>query len=211
MSQMRTAVVLAALCLAVTGCKFVKTADQQAQAAASAFDPDKMVAGAWDAEVLPYMKQRAGAFEDVMALITSNPDAAAQKFGHKEKEGNAPWTYVATVKGTIVTAETKSRAASVEVDVNGDGKPDVRVAIGPAIRGTALRDSLGFVNFNAFKNQIDWAQYGKSFNTHVNATVLEKLPRDGLVGKKIEALGAFPQPPAGELPQFVPATMTVGG
>lgn len=211
MLLMRTAVVFTALCLGLAGCKFVKTADQQAQAAANAFDPDRMVAGSWDTKVLPYLKQRAGAFETVTALIASDPDAAAKTYGHKEKEGNAPWTYAATVKGTILTAETKSRAGYVEVDVNGDGKADLRVAIGPAIRGTALRDSLGFVNFNEFKNQIDWAQYGKSFNTHVNATVLEKLPRDGLVGKRIEALGAFAQPAAGELPQFVPATVTLGG
>ncbi|WP_137130028.1 DUF2291 domain-containing protein [Rhizobium sp. FY34] len=211
MLQMRAAAVFFALCAAMTGCKFVKTADQQAQAAAQAFDPDRLVSGSWESKVLPYLKERAGSFEEVTALIASNPDAAAQKFGHKERGGTAPWTYAATVKGRIVTAETQSRAAYVEVDINGDGKPDLRVAIGPAIRGTALRDSLGFVNFNEFKNQIDWAQYGKSFNTYVNANVLERLPRDGLVGKRLDALGAFPQPSSGELPQFVPVTITVGG
>lgn len=211
MLQMRAAAVFAALCVALTGCKFVKTADQEAQAAASAFDPDRMVAEAWDSKVLPYLMGRAGAFEEVTAMIASDPDAAAQKFGHKEKGGTAPWTYAAAVKGTILAAETKSRAAYVEVDINSDGKSDLRLAIGPAIRGTALRDSLGFVSFNEFKNQIDWAQYGKSFNTHVNAIVLEKLPRDGLVGKSVDALGAFPQPASGELPQFVPAMITVGG
>ncbi len=211
MLQVRAAAVFAALCVVMPGCKFVKTADQEAQVSANAFDPDRMVAEAWDNKVLPYLKERAGSFEDVTAMIAADPDMAAKKFGHKEKGGTAPWTYVATVKGVIVTAETKSRAAYVEVDVNGDGKPDLRMAIGPAIRGTALRDSLGFVNFNEFRNQIDWAQYGKSFNTYVNATVLEKLPRDGLAGKSVDALGAFPQPASGEPPQFVPAMITVGG
>lgn len=74
-----------------------------------------------------------------------------------------------------------------------------------------LRDSLTFVNFNEFKNQIEWAQYGKSFNTHVNGMLLEKLPRDGLTGKTIKATGAYPLPAKGQLPQFVPATITVGG
>ncbi|MDQ0422454.1 putative lipoprotein [Peteryoungia aggregata LMG 23059] len=211
MLQMRAAAVFAALCVVMPGCKFVKTAEQEAQVAANAFDPDRMVAEAWDSKVLPYLQKRAGTFEAVTAMIASDPEAAAQTFGHKEKGGTAPWTYVATVKGVIVTAETKSRAAYVDVDINADGQSDLRLAIGPAIRGTALRDSLGFVSFNEFKNQIDWAQYGKSFNTYVNATVLEKLPRDGLVGKSVDALGAFPQPATGELPQFVPAMITVGG
>ena len=197
--------------LALAGCKFVKTADEQKQAAATAFDPDKRVAEIWDSKVVPYLDKKAGNFPDVMAEIAKSPDAAGARYGHKEKVGNAPWAYVAKVDGTVVAAETTSRAAYVDVDVNADKKADVRIFIGPAIRGTALRDTLDFVDFNAFKNQIEWAQFGKSFNLHVNRTVLEKLPRDNLVGKKVTALGAFPLPSGTDLPQFVPATMTIGG
>lgn len=197
--------------LALGGCKFVKTEDEQKAVAAGAFNPDKLVADIWDSRVLPYLNERAGAFQDVSALAASNLDEAAAKYGHKEKQGNAPWTFAAKVDGTIVGAETKSRSAYVEVDVDGDGKADVRVSIGPAIRGTAIRDSLKFVNFNEFKNQIEWAQYGKSFNTHVNKTLLEKLPREGLAGKKITAVGAYPLPAKGQLPQFVPVALTIGG
>ncbi|CAN7546508.1 DUF2291 family protein [Rhizobium sp. LjRoot254] len=204
------AVIALAGLLTLPGCKFIKTADQQKEAAASAFDPDKLVAGIWDEKVIPYLDERAGSLKDVMALASSDLNAAAAKYGHKEKQGNAPYTFAAKVEGTIVAEETKSRAAYVDVDVDGDAKADVRVAIGPAIRGTALRDSLKFVNFNEFKNQIEWAQYGKSFNIHVNKTLLEKLPRSGLTGKTLTATGAFPLPSAGQLPQFVPATITIG-
>ena len=203
--------VLLAGALALGGCKFVKTEDEEKQAAANAFDPDKLVADIWDAKVVPYIAERAGPLQEVSALAASDLDAAAEKYGHKEKQGNAPWTFVAKVDGVIVAEETKSRAAYVDVDVDGDKKADVRVSIGPAIRGTSIRDSLKFVNFNEFKNQIEWAQYGKSFNTHVNGTLLEKLSRDGLTGKTITATGAYPLPAKGQLPQFVPVTITVGG
>ena len=196
--------------LTLGGCKFIKTEDERRAAAADAFNPDKLVADIWDSNVLPYLDERAGAIQDVSALAASNLDAAAEKYGHKEKQGNAPWTFAAKVDGVIVGEETKSRAAYVEVDVDGDSKADVRVAIGPAIRGTAIRDSLKFVNFNEFKNQIEWAQYGKSFNTHINKTLLETLPRSGLTGKKLTATGAYPLPAKGQLPQFVPATITIG-
>ena len=138
-------------------------------------------------------------------------EAAGARFGHKEKQGSAPWTFAAKIDGTIVAEETKSRAAYVDVDVDADSKADIRVSIGPAIRGTALRDSLDFVTFNEFKNQIEWAQFGKSFNTHVNKTLLAKLPREGLTGKKLTATGAYPLPAKGQLPQFVPAAITIGG
>lgn len=203
--------ILLAGALALGGCKLVKTEDEQKQAAAGAFNPDKMVADIWGAKVVPYLEERAGPFQEVSALAASDLDAAAAKYGHKEKQGNAPWTFAAKIDGVIVAEETKSRAAYVDVDVNGDKKADVRISIGPAIRGTALRDSLNFVDFNSFKNQIEWAQYGKSFNTHVNDALLKKLPRDGLVGKTIKATGAYPLPSKGQLPQFVPAIITVGG
>lgn len=204
------AVALASL-LALSGCKFVKTADQQKEAAAGAFDPDARVAEMWDARVVPYLEERAGAFREVAALAASDVEAAGARYGHKEKQGNAPWTFASKVDGVIVSEETKSRAAYVDVDVDGDGKGDVRVSIGPAIRGTAIRDSLAFVNFNEFRNQIEWAQFGKSFNTHVNRTLLEKLPRDGLTGKTLTATGAWPLPAKGQLPQFVPVTIAIGG
>lgn len=197
--------------LALGGCKFVKTADEQKAAAAGAFNPDKLVADIFDSKVVPYIAERAGTLQEVSALAASNLDAAAEKYGHKEKQGNAPWTFAARIDGVIVAAETKSRAAYVDVDVDADGKADVRVSIGPAVRGTAIRDSLKFVNFNEFKNQIEWAQFGKSFNTHINKTLLEKLPREGLTGKKLTATGAYPLPAKGQLPQFVPVTISVGG
>jgi predicted lipoprotein len=206
------ALVLAGM-MALAGCKIIKTptAEEAAQAASGGFDPERMVAEIWDSKVLPYLDGKAVPFSEVASLAASDPDAAGSKYGHKEKQGSSPWTFAARLSGTIVKAETKSRSAYVEVDADGDGKADARVQIGPAIRGTAIRDSLDFVNFNEFKNQIEWAQYGKAFNTHVNDLVLEKLSRDQLVGKRLEAVGAYPEPAKGQLPLFVPVQLTVDG
>jgi predicted lipoprotein len=94
--------------------------------------------------------------------------------------------------------------------VDGDGKADAKVQIGPAVRGTALRDTLEFVNFNEFKNQIEWAQFGKAFNEKINTALLAPLPRDGLNGKTVTVTGAFPLPASGQLPLITPAELTVG-
>lgn len=202
-----------AIALALPGCKIIKTptAEEAAEAASGGFNPARQVAGIWDSKVIPFLETRAGSFQDVAALSKSDLDAAAAKYGHKEKEGSAPWTFAAKVSGTIVKAETASRAAYLDTDVDGDGKADVRIQIGPVIKGTAIRDSLDFVNFNEFKNQIQWAEFGKAFNTHVNGLTLEKLPREGLEGKKVEALGAYPLPSSGQPALLTPVTITIGG
>lgn len=207
----------AALCLVSaalmvqSGCKIIKTptAEEAAEAASDGFNPERQASELWTPKVVPYLTSRAGPFADVAALVASDPDAAASKYGHKEKEGNAPWTYAAKVSGTAVKAETTSRAGYLDTDIDGDGKVDVRIQIGPVIRGTAIRDSLDFVSFNQFKNQIQWAEFGKAFNAHLNAQLLQALPREGLEGKKIEAVGAYTVPAKGQLPLLTPVTLTL--
>lgn len=207
----------AALCLVsatimvLAGCKIIKTptAEEAAEAASGGFNPERQATDLWTPKVVPYLTSKAGAYAEVAALIASDPDAAAAKYGHKEKEGNAPWTYAAKVSGIVIKAETTSRAGYLDTDIDGDGKADVRVQIGPVIKGTAIRDSLDFVSFNQFKNQIQWAEFGKAFNAHLNAQLLQALPREGLDGRRIEAVGAFPVPAKGQLPLLTPVALTL--
>src|SRR5690606_19965972 len=159
--------------------------------------------------VKPFFAEKTVTLDEVMQAANENTDAAGEKYGHREKQGNAPWTFAARLEGTVVGAETKSRAAYVDVDSNGDGKADARVQIGPTLRGSAIRDSLPFVNFNEFRNQIDWAQFGKAFNTRINNEILSKLPRENLVGMKVKAEGAFPLPAKGQLPLVTPISISL--
>jgi predicted lipoprotein len=200
--------------LAVGGCKIVATPAKKAGGAdegnGGGFDPDAMVNAIWDAKVIPYLSAKAAALPDVMALVRSNPDEAGRKFGYRAKEGNEPWTFVVAIDGRIVSAETTSRAATISVDTKGDGKVAAVVQIGPAMRGTALRDSLDFVSFNDFKNQIDYAQFGKAFNQRVARTFLAQLPRDSLVGRSVKILGAFTLEAGDQPPLVAPAQLTLG-
>jgi predicted lipoprotein len=202
-----------AIGLPLGACKIVATAKKQAvgaDAGEGGFDPNAMVSAIWDAKVVPYLAAKAGALPDVIALVRSNPDEAGRKYGYRAKEGSEPWTFAVKVDGRIVAAETASRAATISVDTHGDGKIAAIVQIGPAMRGTALRDSLDFVSFNDFKNQIDYAQFGKAFNQHVVQTILSKLPRDSLAGRNVSILGAFTLEAGDQPPLIAPAQLTLG-
>ena len=212
MSGFRSAATILLVCgVALSGCKIIKTptAEEAAKADGGAFNPDKMAADAWDAKVIPFFNSKAAPLAEVLTAVSGDVETAGGKYGHREKQGNAPWTFAAKLEGRIVAVEAKSRAGYADVDIDGDAKPDVRVQIGPAVKGTAIRDSLDFVNFNEFKNQIEWAQYGKAFNAYVNGALLAKLPRDTLTGKRMKAVGAFPLPPKGEIPLFTPVIVSV--
>jgi predicted lipoprotein len=198
-----------AVALSLGACKILPTGETPG-GAKPVFDPDKAVEEIWQPKVIPYLQGKAGAFADVAAMAKADPAAAGAKYGNTKKQANSPWTYAVTLDGKIVAANTQSRAATMDVDVDGDGKADARVQIGPAIRGTALRDALDFVDFNSFTNQIDYAQFGKAFNTHVNKTVLSALPREDLEGRTAKVLGAFRASSGQDLPLVTPAEVEIG-
>ncbi|MFS8055314.1 DUF2291 domain-containing protein [Rhizobium sp. BR 317] len=213
MLRIRGAVVALILAAALPGCKIIKTPtaeEKAAQAAKSAFDPAAKVDAIWQSQAIPDLEKRAGDLKTVMQAAASNPDEAGIKYGNPRKQSTSPWTYAVKLKGKIVAVDTASRAATLDVDVDGDGKADAKVQIGPAIRGTALRDALDFVDFNEFKNQIEWAQFGKAFNEKVNTSFLAALPKDGLTGKTVDVTGAFPLPTSGQLPLITPSALTLG-
>ncbi|RUV22769.1 MULTISPECIES: DUF2291 family protein [unclassified Mesorhizobium] len=195
--------------ISLTACKILPT-KSEAGDNAPAFNPDKMVEETWAAKVVPYLQQKAGPFAQVHTLATTDPSAAGAKYGNPNKQANSPWTFAVRLEGKIVAANTQSRAATVDVDVDGDGKADARVQIGPAVRGTALRDSLDFIQFNDFTNQIDFAQFGKAFNAYADKTVLSKLPRDALQGRSAKVLGAYTLGSGQDLPLVTAAEAEIG-
>ena len=197
--------------LGLGACKILPTPSAQGGAGnASGFNPDKMVEDIWASKVIPYLQQKAGPFAEVHALAKTDQAAAGAKYGNPKKQANSPWTFAVRVEGKIIAANTQSRAGTIDIDVDGDGKADARVQIGPAVRGTALRDSLDFVQFNDFTNQIDFAQFGKAFNACADKTVLSKLPREALEGRTAKVLGAYTIEGGQDLPLVTPAEAEIG-
>jgi predicted lipoprotein len=200
----------------LASCRFIPTADVKAMESggsmngAAAFYPDKMVTSIWTSKVIPYFEKRAGPFAQVRELANKTPNEAGARFGYRAKSDGTPWTLMVRIEGVIVAADTESRAATIGVDATGQGKTDATVQIGPAMRGTSIRDALDFVSFNDFTNQIDFARFGKSFNTYVNHATLESLPRDQLLGRKVTVLGAYPLGAAGETPLVTPVEIGIG-
>jgi len=212
MLRIRGALIAALVAAALPGCKIIKTPtaeEKAATAAKTAFDPNAKVEAVWQSQAVPYYQKRAGELKDVVAAVAAGPDQAGEKYGNPKKQASAPWTYAVKFTGKVVAADTQSRAATLEVDADGDGKADAKVQIGPALRGTALRDTLDFVNFNEFKNQIEWAQFGKAFNEKANTAFLSAVPRDGITGKTVTVVGAFPLPSGSDLPLVTPSELTV--
>ncbi|MGK9230219.1 DUF2291 domain-containing protein [Inquilinus limosus] len=214
---MTVAILAAGLPLAA--CKLVKNEPPQVASAAAtgsvatsfdnpAFDPEKTVEEIWQPKLLPYLKAKAGPFAEVRALAQSSPDEAGKRFGYRAVD-SMPWTVAATVEGRITEAKTDTRAATIDVDADGDGAADLTVQIGPVFKGTALRDSLDFISFNSFANQIEYAKFGKALSARIYDATLAALPRDKLVGQKVRLLGVFTLDDPKAKPLVTPAELSL--
>jgi predicted lipoprotein len=173
------------------------------------FDPKAQVGDIWSAKVLPALQSKAGEFVALRTAMKANLDAAGAKHGHRERGEGAPWNFSTRLRGVIVELDVESSAGRMGVDVDGDGKADAQVQIGPILRGTSLRDSLPFISFTAYSNQVEFAQLANAFNDHAYASAMKALPRSSLNGKTVELLGTFTTSDADEIPAITPAQITL--
>lgn len=150
--------VLVALLPVVSACKVIPIAADRAarERQAGSFDATRYVDAVWDAQAAPYWNKQAQPLDQLSARIDQDLDAAGAADGRKAGDGS-PWTFVAQGEGQVVAVKTQARAGAVTVEVG--GKP-VDVLVGPVVSGSALRDSLPFVTFNDFSNQIAFAEVG---------------------------------------------------
>jgi predicted lipoprotein len=218
----RQIVSLAALGLLVFmlgACTIVKDEDEEAKKkdkkldiyfVTDDFKPDEFVAQIWDDKVVPYFKEKCLPISDVLPTWIKDQEAAGPQFGYREKAEGSPWNFRVKGSGRIVSVNTASRASTVDVDLDpADGSGDVLIQIGPVIKDSAIRDSLEFISFTDFTNQLEFARLSNAFNKKVNKTVTGKLDRDNLMGKRISFNGAFTQLQDSDLIRITPVSLEV--
>ena len=167
-----------------TGKAIIGNEDQQ-------FNAANLVAEMWDSQVISTLQESATPIDTLLAELRQNTSSAAQKYGHRPGS-EQPYSFMVTGSGEVLDVNTQSRAGIATVDTTGDGQADVTLAIGPVIRGTALRDAMPFISFNQFTNQMDYAAVSNQLNALVNSTVLTPMGDvHNLQGKTVTFYGAF--------------------
>jgi predicted lipoprotein len=153
------------------------------------FDPVTYVNGLWDSKILPQAESKAVALPVLLTALNQDKAAASQKYGHKE---SGPYNFAVKVDGVIDAVDTTSRAGTVLIKPTGyTGPAEVRLQIGPVMRGTAIRDGSGLIPFNQFVNQIEYADVGEALNNRVLDTVLKGVDFNALKGKPVTVYGYF--------------------
>ncbi|MFV0358273.1 DUF2291 family protein [Tropicimonas sp.] len=209
-----TAACIVALLPMVAGCKIVKNPDPDdtEHAAANMTDDERMAALAaetYEPKLLPYMDEKAQDIGAVIAAVAQDLDAAGESLGIPKSSEGSPWNFVATGNGTVVASKRDSRAATLDVDIDGDNAADLAIQLGPVVKGTALRDATTFYVFTDFRDQIEFAKLGRALNDAASAAI--DIPEGDLIGATVAFTGAFSLPKQGDRILLVPVRLSAGG
>jgi predicted lipoprotein len=164
-----------------------------AEEARGPFDARAYVAGIWDSRAMPALRSRAIAFSEFEGRHTAHPTPVS-------------------FDGVVVAVNTSSRVGTAHVDIApGDGHGDAVLMIGPVVRGTALRDALGFIQFTDFTNQIEFATVAGALNDRALAAV-GALDPNGLEGRHVRGFGVAWRESSepGALPFVLPVQLALG-
>jgi predicted lipoprotein len=191
-------VALAAL-VALGGCKIVSDKDLAAleNHASDAFDATAYVGKVWTPRAIRRFKEKAVDLKTLLPEIAADPDKAGKTYGRGGGEGN-PWTYEVRGEGKVTAIDVASRHGLMTVEVPTDKGPEaVELQIGPVIFGTALRDSLPFIRFGDFVNQIQFAQVSRALNDRATRDLSKEIDLNAIVGKSVTFYGAATPDPSG--------------
>lgn len=204
------ALVLAVTCSTLQGCKIISIADETAAAQAKGAGITDRAAEAWSGEGAAYFAKAAKPATQVLPAIRTNLDEAGKAFGYRQAAEGAPWTFVVSGSGTVKAKNTQSRAGTLVVALDGaDPATDVTLQIGPVMRGNAVRDSLPFISFENFENQLDYADMGKALNAEALKAI--EGPAAALeAGAKVDFVGVISLSSASEKVLITPVSLKAG-
>jgi predicted lipoprotein len=209
MKQLLAASMLAVLCL--SGCKLVKTdAAKEGAGAGPGGDQERvatLVATTFDSKLVPALKEKAVDLPALQAAIKGGLDAAGAAHGVRVGGAGGGWNFPVKATGVVVEEDLSSKAAVARIDVDGDGKADAVLQLGPVVKGTAIRDTTTLYDFSTFRDQIEFARLGRALNDKAVSTF--KSPEGGLKGKTLTILGATTIRAASEQPLITPVSIEV--
>lgn len=176
--------------------------DSDAAEQSSSFDAATYGKSMWDSRIVPTVLAAAVDLKVVLQTLAENPAEAEKKYGHREGEG--PYNFIVKGSGRVLAVNTRSRVGSIDL-------PNASLLIGPVIPGTALRDAVGFIHFDQFTNQIEYAEAGNALNKEVETRVLDPIRSRLRPGQMVSFVGVFTVPLLADAttqrPQIVPVQL----
>lgn len=147
----------------------------------------------WDSKMVPTLEEKAQPVDTVVEALKTDINAAGEKFGTRANETSA-WNFSVKGPAKVIGIESPEKATKTRLllDVAPyDGEADCKLQISTVLKTNAIRDAVGFLRLDDFKDQVEFAELTKSFNAKIQDTVISKIEDiTALEGKEIDFIGA---------------------
>jgi predicted lipoprotein len=177
--------------LALSGCKLwtVRPLDWKEKKAATAvqqLDAAAYVESVWQSRVVPTVKEKAVDLATVLNALDADVEAAKQQY----RQGSS--NFLVKGEAVVMNDDQSSPHRKLTLRVpNYKGKTIVLMQVGPVFRGTALRDAVGFIKFNEFTNQIQFAEVSTKLHERVEREVVQEIDPHSGTGVAFHAAFTF--------------------
>ena len=146
----------------------------------------------WQSKAVPELAEKAVDLKEFLTQSKGDLKTLADKYGKYSMGSSGELNYV--VKGTaeVVKVGQSKKAGVMDVRLQGyDGPEAIQLQVGSVFKGSAVRDSLSFIKYEDYKNQVQWASVSQSIHAVIQKQVLDPLNVASLTGKTVEFVGCF--------------------
>lgn len=177
------AALLALVVAMILDTKFLSaTADAEGRPAA--FDPTTFAQDKWPG-LVDQISSEAVDVTELATVADSDPAAAGEKYGQDLGAGS----YAFAVKATGTVA--KVDANFITLSVPGMPAEDVvRIPLGMALNGSAVRDATGTIHYGDFTDQTAYQDVANALKALIQQNVLAELDPASLNGTTLTVTGA---------------------
>jgi len=179
-------------------------------AVAQAVDVESYLEDYWEPYILPEINERR---VDIATIIqtaaASGWDNAGEAYGEIRGDIGASYTFITYGTAVVIETNTESRNGFIVVEIEGQESYEIRISIGPALSGTAIRDSIRFIDFNQFVNQVDFASLATELNRLGNERALQSADIFAMDGETIQFTGSFVAPNGSDVISIMPIFLEV--
>lgn len=182
-------------CLLLAACKPwtirpIESRGEKPAAASQQFNAEAYVDSIWESKILPTVKEKAVDLPALLTAIDADIEVAKQQYGRTEIGG--AMHFIVKCEGRINRVNASSQNRTISLSLPGyKGKSEVVMQAGPVFRGTSIRDAVGFIQFNQFVNQLQYADVGNKLNDRVSTSVLKGFDPATAEGRHVSFYGAF--------------------
>ena len=147
----------------------------------------------WDGKIVPTLEEKAQPVEVVVEAAKANLDDAGEQYGTRANSTSA-WNFSVKGPAKIIGVESPDKATKTRLLLDTapfDGEVDCKIQISTVLKTNAVRDAVGFLRLDDFKDQVEFAELTKAFSAKIQDTIISKIEDPAaLEGKDVDFVGA---------------------